>query len=98
MSQSLQNVRMLKTVSELRNDLFQIEKRIEALRESIRIAEPKNASSISGREKPPCIWASAPQSCAVGEPDGPRAVLRMPDSGAWWYIRSAALMSTCGCE
>jgi hypothetical protein len=39
MSQSLQNVGMLETVSELRNDLFQIEKRIEALRESIRTAE-----------------------------------------------------------
>jgi hypothetical protein len=30
---------MLKTVSELRNDLLQIERRIEALRESIRTAE-----------------------------------------------------------
>jgi hypothetical protein len=33
MSQSLQNVGMLKTVSEFRNDLLQIEKRIEALRQ-----------------------------------------------------------------
>jgi len=39
MPQSLQNVEMSKKLFELRSDILQIEKRVEALRESIRTAE-----------------------------------------------------------
>jgi hypothetical protein len=41
MPESLQNIEMSKKLSELRSDVLQIEKRVEALRESIRTAVGK---------------------------------------------------------